>query len=358
MKTDLRFAIIGCGRVSPKHIESLKILPGARLVAVCDVDLPKAHKAVQGLKDVDIFDDYREMLAKAHVDVVNILTESGSHADIAVAVAESGRHVVVEKPMALTLPDADRMISTCDRHGVKLFVVKQNRYNLPVLKLREAVTSGRFGKLVLGTVRVRWCRPQAYYDQDPWRGTWAHDGGVFTNQASHHIDLLEWMMGDVETVFAKAATMLVNTETEDTGVAVLKFTSGALGIIEATTATRPKDLEGSISILGEKGSVEIGGFAVNEMKIWNFVDPLPEDKGVIDHYRNNPPDVYGFGHLEYLRGVVDCIINGGKALVDGLEGRRSLELINAIYESAELGKEVRMRFIPRRCRLGQKSSSP
>lgn len=356
MKTELRFALIGCGRVSPKHIQALTNLPGVRLVAVCDLDLPKAHHAVKGLHGIDIFDNYHEMLAKTQLDVVNILTESGSHADIAVAVAQSGRHVVVEKPMALTLPDADRMISTCDRNGVKLFVVKQNRYNLPVIKLHEAVTSGRFGKMVMGTVRVRWCRPQAYYDQDAWRGTWAQDGGVFTNQASHHIDLLEWMMGDVETVFAKAATMLVNTETEDTGVALLKFTSGALGIIEATTATRPKDLEGSISILGEKGSVEIAGFAVNEMKTWNFVDAGPEDKGVVEHYRNNPPDVYGFGHLEYLRGVVDCILNGGKALVDGLEGRRSLELINAIYESAELGKEVRMRFIPRRCKLGQKSS--
>ena len=178
------------------------------------------------------------------------------------------------------------------------------------------------------------------------------DGGVFTNQASHHIDLLEWMMGDVETVFAKTETMLVNTETEDTGVALLKFSNGALGVIEATTATRPRDLEGSISILGEHGSVEIGGFAVNEMKVWNFVTPEEGDEEVLSKYKNNPPDVYGFGHLEYLKGVVDCIENGGKALVDGLEGRRSLELINAIYESSELGKEVRMRFKPKRCRLG------
>ena len=308
----LNFALIGCGRVSSKHVEALKALPKARLVAVCDRDRSKAEKAVADLKDVSIYSTLEDMLEHENIDVVNVLTESGTHADIAVTVAQHKCHVVVEKPMALTLEDADRMISVCDKMGVKLFVVKQNRYNLPVIKLREAIEADRFGKMVMGTVRVRWCRPQSYYDQDPWRGTWAMDGGVFTNQASHHIDLLEWMMGDVETVFAKTETMLVNTETEDTGVALLKFSNGALGVIEATTATRPRDLEGSISILGEHGSVEIGGFAVNEMKVWNFVTPEEGDEEVLSKYKNNPPDVYGFGHLEYLKGVVDCIENGAR----------------------------------------------
>ena len=162
------------------------------------------------------------------------------------------------------------MIEACDKHGVKLFVVKQNRFNVPVVQLRKALDQGRFGKLIMGTVRVRWCRPQAYYDQDSWRGTWAYDGGVLTNQASHHVDLLEWMMGDVESVFAKSKHALADIEAEDTAVVILKFRNGALGVIEATTAIRPKDLEGSISILGETGSVEVGGFAVNEMKTWNF----------------------------------------------------------------------------------------
>ena len=219
--------------------------------------------------------------------------------------------------------------------------------------MREALETGRFGKLVMGTVRVRWCRPQHYYDLDDWRGTWAMDGGVLTNQASHHIDLLEWMMGDVETVFAKSRTALVDIEAEDTAVVVLKFTNGALGIIEATTATRPKDLEGSISILGEKGSVEIGGFAVNEMRHWQFEDSLPEDADVIENYSVNPPNVYGFGHKEYLNHVIDCLENDSQQLVDGLEGRRSLELIMAIYESIETGKEVHMRFHPEKCKLGQ-----
>src|SRR5687767_13141046 len=172
------------------------------------------------------------------------------------------------------------------------------------MKLRAALEAGRFGKLVMGTVRVRWCRPQSYYDQDPWRGTWALDGGVLSNQASHHVDLLEWMMGEVDSVFAKSATALVNIEAEDTAVVLLRFRSGALGVIEATTAARPKDLEGSISILGERGTVEIGGFAVNEMKIWNFTSEEPGDRDVMQKYSVNPPNVYGFGHQAYYEHVV------------------------------------------------------
>jgi predicted dehydrogenase len=294
-----------------------------------------------------------EMMRRERIDVVTILTESGHHARDVLALAPYGRHIVVEKPMALTLDDADAMIRTCDAAGVKLFVVKQNRFNVPVVKLREALEAGRFGRLVLGTVRVRWCRTQAYYDQDAWRGTWALDGGVLTNQASHHVDLLEWMMGDVESVFARSATALVDIEAEDTAVVVLKFRNGALGIIEATTAARPRDLEGSISILGERGTVEIGGFAVNEMKTWEFAERVAGDDEVMRKYSVNPPSVYGFGHHAYYEHVVDCIVNDRQHLVDGLEGRRSLELISAVYESIETGREVALRFAPRRCRLGQ-----
>jgi predicted dehydrogenase len=294
-----------------------------------------------------------ELMTKQAPDAVVVLTESGNHAAHTVALAPYGKHIVVEKPMALTLDDADSMISACDRHGVKLFVVKQNRFNVPVVKLREALESNRFGKLVLGTVRVRWCRRQEYYDQDSWRGTWALDGGVLTNQASHHVDLLEWMMGDVDSVFARSCTALADIEAEDTAVVLLRFRSGALGIVEATTATRPRDLEGSISILGERGTVEIGGFAVNRMDVWEFEDAMPQDDDVRTKYSVNPPNVYGFGHQAYYEHVVDCIENDRRQLVDGLEGRRSLELISAIYESIETGREVDLRFVPKRCRLGQ-----
>ena len=352
----IRFALVGCGRIAKKHAEIIggQQIPNAELMAVCDLREDRA-RAYGEKYSVPWFTNMHEMVKKIgdRIDVLNILTESGNHAANVLELADYGKHFVVEKPMALTIEDADAMIRACDEAGVKLFVVKQNRYNLPVQKLREALESRRFGKIVMGTVRVRWCRTQQYYDQDAWRGTWAMDGGVFSNQASHHIDLLEWMLGEPESVFAKSATALVDIEAEDTGMAIIKFRSGALGLIEATTATRPKDLEGSLSILGEKGTVEIGGFAVNEMKVWNFSEPTAEDKLVLGTYRQNPPNVYGFGHVAYLEQVVESIVNGKKALVDGLEGRKSLELITAIYESIETGKEVFLRFTPKECRLGK-----
>ena len=221
------------------------------------------------------------MMRNVPSDVVSILTDSGSHADVTVELAPYGRHIVVEKPMALTLQDADAMIRACDANGIRLFVVKQNRFNVPIVKTREALEQGRFGKIVMGTVRVRWCRDQAYYDQADWRGRWATDGGVLSNQASHHIDVLEWMLGDVSSVFAMSRTALVDIEAEDTAVVLVRFVSGALGIIEATTATRPRDLEGSLSILGENGSVEVGGFALNLMKTWQFTTTEPGDEKVL-----------------------------------------------------------------------------
>jgi predicted dehydrogenase len=353
----LRFALVGCGRIATRHAELLAggHIAGATLAAVCDV-VPERAKAFADKYKVPGYTDMREMARATAVDVFCVLTPSGNHAEHVIALASHGKHIVVEKPMALTLDDADEMIRVCDRSSVKLFVVKQNRFNVPIVKLREAVEAGRFGKLVMGTVRVRWCRRQAYYDQDPWRGTWALDGGVLSNQASHHVDLLEWMMGPVESVFAKATTALVKIEAEDTAVVVLRFRNGALGIIEATTAARPVDLEGSISILGESGAVEIGGFAVNEMKTWRFATPQPGDDVVMKEFSVNPPNVYGFGHQAYYEHVVHSITHRAQQLVDGLEGRKSLELISAIYESVETGLEIPLRFAPKRCRLGERTA--
>ena len=351
----LKFGLVGCGRIAKRHSELLgdAQIEGACLAAVCDLDGDKVQKIGQQFS-VPIFTDMHEMMNKVDIDVAVVLTESGKHAEHVVELAPYGRHIVVEKPMALTLDDADAMIRACDKSGVKLFVVKQNRFNVPVVKLHQALEAGRFGKLVMGTVRVRWCRPQSYYDQAAWRGTWALDGGALANQASHHVDMLEWMMGEVDSVFAMSATALARIEAEDTAVVILRFKSGALGVIEATTAVRPKDLEGSISILGEGGTVEIGGFAVNQMKIWNFVAPEAGDEDVREKYSVNPPNVYGFGHQAYYKHVVDCILNNKQHLVDGLEGRKSLELISAIYESIETGREVPLRFRPNKCRLGSR----
>jgi UDP-N-acetyl-2-amino-2-deoxyglucuronate dehydrogenase len=352
----LNFALVGCGRIAKRHSELLGLnqIPRARLCAVCDIK-PDRAAAIGSTMQVPHYTDMHDMMRSETIDVVVVLTESGLHADQVMALAPYGKHIVVEKPMALALADADRMILACDRAGVKLFVVKQNRFNVPVLKLREALDAGRFGKMVMGTVRVRWSRPQKYYDQDNWRGTWALDGGVLANQASHHVDLLEWMLGQPVSVFAVAKTALVNIEAEDTAAVLLRFADGAFGIIEATTAVRPRDLEGSISLMGEGGTVVIEGFAVNQMKTWNFVEPLPGDEGILSKYSVNPPNVYGFGHQAYYEHVVDCILNKTQQLVDGLEGRKSLELISAIYESIETGREVALRFEPKHCRLGQRN---
>jgi predicted dehydrogenase len=349
----LRFVLIGCGRIARRHAELLGKgqIAGAALAAVCDVD-PARAEAFGAEYGVPHFTDMERMFAEVEADAASILTPSGMHAEHAIRAAGAGLHVVVEKPMALRLDDADAMIRACDTARVKLFVVKQNRFNVPVVKAREALDQGRFGRLVLGTVRVRWCRDQSYYDQDSWRGTWAQDGGVLSNQASHHIDLLEWFMGPVRSVHARARTALVEIEAEDTAVATLEFANGALGVIEATNATRPKDLEGSLSVLGAKGSVVIGGFAVNEMLHWQFTDARSDDAEVLQRFSVNPPNVYGYGHQAYYEHVVHCLTTSSAALVDGLEGRRSLELITALYESIETGEEVPLRLNARHSRLG------
>ncbi len=347
------FALIGCGRIARRHADLLGTgqIAGARLAAVCDVQRERAE-AFGARYGVPAFDSIAGLLRAPGIDAVSVLTPSGMHAAHAIEVAHSRRHVVVEKPMALRVEDADAMIHACDAAGVRLFVVKQNRFNVPVVKAREALDAGRFGRLVLGTVRVRWCRDQAYYDQDAWRGTWAQDGGVIANQASHHVDMLGWFMGDAESVHARAAKALVDIEAEDTAVATIRFRSGALGIIEATGATRPKDLEGSLSVLGSGGAVEIAGFAVNEIRTWQFVDALPSDAEMMQRFSVNPPNVYGFGHQAYYEHVVDCLNTGSRALVDGREGRGSLELVAALYESMASGREVRLPLRIDHSRLG------
>jgi len=350
MKQKIKFALIGCGSVLKKHAESINRIKKAKLVAVCDIDSERAKEYGREYK-VPYYTNPDKMVENEDINVISILTPSGSHVQIAMNLIKHKKHYVIEKPLALRLEDADTLIKACDESNVKLFVVQQNRFNPPIKKLKEAIDKNKFGKLVLGTVRVRWCRTQEYYDQKKWRGTWALDGGVFTNQASHHIDMLVWMMGDVEKVMAISATRLTKIEVEDTGVAILKFNNGALGIVEATTATRPKDLEGSISILGEKGSVEISGFYMNELKTWNFLNDDEKANNILETY-GKTPEIFAWNHYEFLRDVVDSILNNKKGLIDGLEARKSLELINAIYEAVETSQEIYLRFKPKKCKLG------
>jgi predicted dehydrogenase len=348
MKT---IVLVGCGRIAKRHVQVLSRLDGVRLAAVCDIVPERARAAAEPL-GIPWYQDPLEMVRRERPDLASILTPSGSHAALGIALAPHVATLVVEKPMALRLEDADRLVETCECHGTRLFVVKQNRYNPAIRMLRQAVDQGRFGRMVLGTVRIRWTRTQEYYDQDAWRGTWKEDGGVFTNQASHYIDLLQWLMGPVAAVKAYVATRLVRIETEDTGVAVLRFKSGALGVLEATTATRPRDLEGSLSILGEEGSVVVGGFSANRVLTWNFSRPEPGDAEALAT-GTEPPDVYGFGHGLFYQDVLDCIETGRKPMLAGLEGRKSLEIINALYESAFTGRDVHLHYVPEGVPLGR-----
>jgi UDP-N-acetyl-2-amino-2-deoxyglucuronate dehydrogenase len=349
----LRFALVGCGNIAKKHVHVINnYLDDAELRCFCDISIEKAQKFADDFQ-VDAFSDIKTMMETIgdEIDVISILTPSGMHYQNVAELAKYGKPLIVEKPIALQLKEADEILRICDENNVKIFVVHQNRYNLPVVKTREAFNKGRFGKLVMGTVRLRWRRDQKYYDSADWRGTWAYDGGVFTNQASHHIDMLTWFMGGVESVIAVGTTRLSKIECEDTGAAILKFSNGAIGVIEVTTATRPKDLEGSISILGEKGSVVIGGFFMNELTTWDFEEGQPEDESAFEEFGKNPEGwAYNLG--EYLKGVLNSLEENKAGLVDGLEGRKSLELISAIYESIETGKEISLRFNPKQCKLG------
>lgn len=346
----IKFALIGCGQIANKHVIALNRIEEAEIVGVYDINFERA-KAFAEKHSLQAYETIDKLVEESEPEVFDILTPSGVHAETILQLIKYQKHFVVEKPLALRLDQIDKILEECDKNNLKLFVVQQNRFNPPVVKLKEALEKGRFGKLVLGTVRVRWCRTQSYYDAASWRGTWAYDGGVLANQASHHIDALIWMMGEVESVMAKIATRLVDIEAEDTAVAILKFKNGALGVIEATTATRPVDLEGSISVLGEKAAVEIGGFFMNELKTWNFAEPDPMDADIWEAW-SKVPNEPAWNHTEYLKDVIQSLKSGKRGLVDGLEGRKSIELINAIYESAETGKEIYMRFFPRKCRLG------
>lgn len=346
----VRFALVGCGAIARKHIIALGRIQSALVSCCYDID-PAAAQTFGQKNGVPFYSDVRRMMDEQDPDVFCILTPSGAHADSILRLLDYGKHFVVEKPLALRLDHIDSILEQCDERGLKLFVVQQNRFNPPIQQLKDAIQRGRFGKLVLGSVRVRWSRNQAYYDQKNWRGSWANDGGVFTNQASHHIDMLIWMMGNVLSVVAKATTRLVKIETEDTGAAILTFTNGALGIIEATTATRPKDLEGSISVLGEKGSVEVGGFFMNELKTWQFSEPVETDQLVWELYGKVPNEM-AWNHTQFYMDVIRSLQQGHRGLIDGLEGRKSVELIQAIYESSIIGKEVFLRFAPQNCRLG------
>ena len=337
-QTDVKLGLVGCGRISKNHFDAIAKVDGLRIAAVCDTDESRARAAGAAL-DVPWFSQYAMMLEKGDIDAVSVCTPSGLHSQQGILAARAGKHVITEKPMSITLEQADALVQACDAAGVQLFVVKQNRLNPSIQLLKRAVDKGRFGKIFLANTTVRWNRPQDYYDSASWRGTWEFDGGAFMNQASHYVDLLQWLVGPVESVMAKTATQARRIEAEDSGVAVLRFRNGAIGVIEVNVLTYPRNWEGSITIIGEKGTAKVGGTAVNKVEHWSFADYDDDDK-LIEAAATSPPSVYGFGHEGYYRNVLAVLRGEAQPETDGRAGRKSLELILGIYESAKAGRDV------------------
>ncbi len=337
----IRFALTGCGRIAANHFAALDKHAGrVELVGVCDNDPVALEKAV-ARTGAQGYRSHKELLAACSADIVVLATPSGLHPAQTIAAAAAGKHVMTEKPMATRWQDGLGMVKACDEAGVRLFVVKQNRRNATLQLLKKAIDDKRFGRIYSVAINVFWTRPQEYYDSAKWRGTWEFDGGAFMNQASHYIDLLDWLVGPIESVMAYTSTLARNIEVEDSGVATIRWRNGALGTVNVTMLTYPKNLEGSITILGEKGTVRIGGVAVNEIQHWEFAESSPDDERAKDaSYQTT--SVYGFGHPLYYDNVIKNLRGEAVAETDGREGLRSLEVLIAMYLSARDGRKINL----------------
>ncbi|ESU34221.1 oxidoreductase [Bacillus sp. 17376] len=342
----LRYAIIGCGRISPNHIAAA-MENELDIVALCDVVPENIDDKISKFNLPDTvakYTDYKEMLEKEKPELIAICTESGNHASIALDCIEADANLIIEKPIALSLEDADQIIAKAKEKNVKVSACHQNRFNKSILKIREAVEQERFGRLLHGTAHIRWNRGEDYYTQAPWRGTWKQDGGALMNQCIHNIDLLRWMMGDeiVEVVGMTDNLKHGFIEAEDLGLALIKFANGSYGVVEGTTNIFPQNLEETLYIFGDKGTVKAGGKSVNIIEEWLFADNLDNAEEVKETYQENPPTVYGFGHNPLYADVIDAIKNDREPYVTAEDGRRALELVLAIYKSAAEGKSVKL----------------
>ena len=346
----LKIAIVGCGRISYKHVEAItQNSTEIELTAVCDVleanAIGKRDEYIKTIGEnayVKVYTDYKKMLEEADIEMVSIATESGYHAEIAIDCMNSGKHVIVEKPMALSTKDADKMIQCARKNNVKLCVSHQNRFNEPIQKLRAAVEEGRFGKLVNGTARILWNRDMGYYTKAPWRGTWKQDGGTLMNQCIHNIDLLQWMMGgEIDTVYAQCGTFLRDIEAEDFGAIIIKFKNESIGIVEGSACVYPKNLEETLSIFGETGTVSIGGLAVNSIETWKFADNVETEEELLTQQKGDPDSVYGSGHTPLYKDMIDAINYNREPLINGEEGKKGMAIILAAYKSRLTGLPVK-----------------
>jgi UDP-N-acetyl-2-amino-2-deoxyglucuronate dehydrogenase len=333
------FGIIGCGRIAPRHADSLSEIPNAKLVAVADVIENRAHhfSETYGAK---YYLNYHDLLAEPEIDVVNICTPSGMHALMAIEAMQAGKHVIVEKPMAMNPVEADRMIAVSRETKRKLCIVLQNRYNPPMQDFYRAIRDNKIGRVLLGSVTVRWYRPQEYYE-DGWHGTSAMDGGALMNQSIHHIDALQWLVGvPVKSVFAYTATLSHKMEMEDVGVVAVKFENGALATIEGSTVTYPQNLEASVALFGDRGSLKVGGTALNRKIFWKIAGEIEHEKELLTREEVDPPSVYGASHRHVIEDMISAIEENREPQTNGVEGRKSLILVTAIYESARTGSAV------------------
>jgi UDP-N-acetyl-2-amino-2-deoxyglucuronate dehydrogenase len=333
--TSVKFGLVGLGRISDRHIKAIQALsPKAVLAAICDID-PEKLKRTEKITGAKPYSNYQTFLKEnsSKLDVISICTPSGLHALQGIQGAQKGFHIITEKPMATSLKDGLALNDVCKQMKVKLFVVKQNRFNPPLRALRSAIDSGKLGRIYMLVANVFWTRPQAYYDQDQWRGTWSLDGGAFMNQASHYVDVMRWIGGPVSHVFSEHGTLARNIEAEDTGVSVLKFQSGAIGSINVTMLTHPNNFEGSITVIAENGTIKIGGIALNEL-IYSSIEDITQAalKGYVGNHESTC--VYGTGHLSFYENVLNSIQYDEKIEVDGDEGLTSLELLDGLYQSA------------------------
>ena len=341
----MKYALIGCGRISPNHIAAAKS-SHLEFVGICDIQEEMIQDKVLkfDLREVPTYLDYREMLEKENPQLVAIATESGKHAQIALDCIDEGCHVIIEKPIALSIEDADKIIKRGREKNVKVCACHQNRFNKSVQIIREAIDMNRFGKLFYGTAHIRWCRNHEYFDRAAWRGTWDQDGGALMNQCIHNIDLLRWMMGsEIDEVVGMTDRLNHDyIEAEDMGIALIKFRNGSYGIVEGTTDIYPKNLEETLYIFGEKGTVKAGGQSVNVIEEWRFADLLDDPEEVKSRFHENPPNVYGYGHTPLYTDVINAIQQDRQPYVNAMDGKRALELVLAIYKSAAEGGSVKM----------------
>ncbi len=349
VKMKLRYGLIGAGRVAPNHVKAFwENKEELEFAAYCDIDPAAGERLRQGnpqaLDGVPFYTDYHEMIAKEKLDIVSIATFSGTHAAIALDCLEKNINLIIEKPIAMSLEDADRIVALSEEKGLVVSANHQNRFNKPIQKVREALEAGRFGKLLHGTTHILWARDKNYYDSATWRGTWEQDGGALMNQCIHAIDLLRWMMGDeVEEVMAYTANLMhPYIEAEDLGMALVKFKNGSYGMIEGTVNVYNKNLEETLYIMGETGMAKVGGTSVNTLDAWRFSDGQDSLEALQADCNEHPDSVYGFGHTAVLRDVIRAVREGGKAYIDARAGRRALEMVLAIYLSAKTGKPVKL----------------